>query len=149
MHLYRGYTLIEMVLVLTIMSIIGAVALLKMPSSSTYYVQNFANSLRQDLNLTRILSITTNQRYQIVFGSNSYQITNAAGQPIVHPQNGILPIPYPQGMSVSPATTVIFDSLGAPYTSTGALINSQTINLIQNSTTIETIIVTAGTGLIQ
>ncbi len=149
MHLYRGYTLIEMVLVLTIMSIIGAVVLLQMPSSSTYYLQNFANSLRQDLNLTRILSITTNQRYQIVFGSNSYQITNATGQPIVHPQNGTLPITYPSGMGVSPTTTLIFDSLGAPYTSAGALTESLTLNLIQNATTLETITITAGTGLIQ
>ena len=145
----HGFTLIEVVILLTVISILLVSMLVRMPSVNLYKAYNFANTLLYDLNLTKILSMSQNQRYRIVISASSYQIQDQNGVPVVHPETTSSVINYPTGVSVTPTTTIIFDSLGQPYDATNTAFTTTTTLTVASSSTNQVISISPQTGFIQ
>jgi prepilin-type N-terminal cleavage/methylation domain-containing protein len=70
-----GFTLIELVLVLAIAAICFAIAMPDIATfSSAYKLRAAAREVATDLQLTRLLAVKENKTFQVIFGSNSYQV---------------------------------------------------------------------------
>lgn len=145
----RGFTLIQFIIVLTIMSIMAAIGIIRMPSVNLFRANTFASTLAHDLALTKTLSMSENQRYRIVIGASSYQIQDQTGTAIIHPETRTAAISYPTGVSISPTTTVIFDSLGKPYNGSSIALTSTLTLTVTSSGVSQTVSITPQTGFIQ
>ena len=115
----QGFTLIELIILITIMLIVSVTAWVRMPSVNFFQSYSFSNILLHDLNLTKALSMSLNQRYRLVIGSSSYQIQDQNGAAIIHPETNSSLVSYPTGVTITPTTTIMFDSLGQPYNAAG------------------------------
>ena len=146
----QGFTLIELVILLTIMAILGTISVTRMPSFNFYKSYSFSSILAADLNLTKVLSITQNQKYRLVTSASSYQIQDQNGSAFLNPETNNSSTSYPGNVSVSPLTTIVFDSLGQPYNAAGTTPLSATLNLsVSASETSQIISITPQTGFIQ
>lgn len=142
MNKQDGFTLIELIIMITLLGILSVGVMIMMPSQQRLEADGFASVFLQDLRLTQVLSMSENNSYQLVVGANSYQIFLADGvTPFNHPQTSTSPIVYPSGVTVTPANTVIFDAMGSPA--------SPASFSVAGGGSSTTITVTAQTGLIQ
>jgi len=145
----RGFTMIETIIVLVLVSIMAAVVMAALPSVYVFQAQGSASQLRADLNLTKSLSMGKNQDYRIVIGTSSYQIQNQSGTPIVHPGTNPSAILYPTGVTITPTGTIIFNSMGAPFNGSGvALTSVLTLTATQKGIT-HTVNIYPQTGLVE
>jgi len=146
----NGFTLIQTIMVLIVIALIlGIFATFAVPPQSALLAETFSASLLQDMRFTQILSMSQNQRYRLVTSASSYQIQNASGTAIVNPATNTTSISYPTGVTVSPATTTIFDSIGHPYDASNVALSSSRVFTVSAATASKTFTVTAQTGLIQ
>ena len=150
----KGFTLIELIMVMVILSIVAAVASMRMPGDGIN-VSAQAEQLASDIRYTQSLAMSRGQRFQINFTASTYQIRNAAGDPQVHPGTG-------QTAAVGLDSTVLsgynppltgnilaFNSLGVPYTdATTALAGLATLTLTSGGEAI-TVRVAPQTGRVQ
>ena len=148
----NGVTLIELVMVIVLIGIIAAFVMPMLGNITTTEAGSFTDKLRADMRYAQDLAMTQSQRVQVNFTANSYSIT-IAGNPIVDPSNGRN---YPvtlgtgeyAGISLSNTfggSIVIFDSLGGPYDSNGALTANQSVTVAPVG---HTITVTMQTGAV-
>ena len=146
----QGFTLIELVVLLVILSILSTIVGVRLSSLHSFNSYSFATILQSDLNLTRALSIAKNQRYRLVIGGTSYQIQDQNGAIFLNPETNTNTVTYPSGTTVSPSTTIVFDSLGQPYNAAGTTPLSDPLNITITSTQLSQVMsVTPQTGLIQ
>lgn len=145
----RGLTIIELIIVILLLSVLVVIGTMVLPSVSLYQSKNIADNFIYDLNLTRVLSLCTNQRYRLAIGASSYQIQNQNGVGITHPETGNQAINYPAGTTISPVTTIIFDALGAPYDSNNQALTANQVFTITSSGATQTVTITPQTGWIQ
>lgn len=145
----KGFSLIELLVVIMIWSILAIIAIVRVPNVKTLQSQDVADSLLFDLSLTRIIAMSTNQPYKIVVSTNSYQITDVAGNPITHPQTLTQAFNYPAGTTISPSATLQFDSMGTPYDGAGNALSSAFSWVVTTSSASRTITVSAETGFVQ
>jgi MSHA pilin protein MshC len=115
---------------------------------NAYSADGFANVLLQDLNYTKVLSMSGNQRYKLVISGSSYQIQNEVGTPQLNYETGGTTVPFTDGVTVTPTGTIDFDSLGRPYQS-GSPIGSAVVFTVSASGESTTVSVTPQTGLVQ
>lgn len=135
--------LIAVILIMTTMVAI------RMPSVDFYKSHNFASVLAADLRLTKALSMSQNQRYRLVIGAGSYQIQDQNSTAILNPETNAVGVTYPTGVTITPNTTIIFDSLGRPYNAAGTALTS-TLNLTVTSAGVTQVLsITPQTGFIQ
>jgi prepilin-type N-terminal cleavage/methylation domain-containing protein len=149
----RGFTLMEMMITIVIMLILTIIIRPRMPSVDFYKAYSFSQAILYDINLTKVFSMSQNQRYRLVIGSSSYQIQDQNGTPISPPETLNTVMQYPTGVTVTPAnTTIIFDSLGQPYDGNTignpALTTPLTLT-VSSSGINKTISITPQTGFIQ
>lgn len=145
----RGFTLIEAIVLIVILSILLTIGSVRMPSTDLFKTQSFSSILLSDLRLTQALSMSQNQRYRLVVTASSYQIQDENGVAILHPETNNSAITYPTGVSISPSTTLVFDSLGKPYNNSGTALSS-TLNFTISSTGANQIVsVSPETGFVQ
>lgn len=146
----RGFTLMELVILIAIMSIISLMTMVRLPSLEFFKSYGFSRVLISDINLTKVLSMTQNQRYRIVFGASSYQIQDQNGVAFLNPETNNATVNYPAGFTVSPTTTLVFDSLGQPYNAAGTTPLTTQFNLTVSSRGVTSMIsITPQTGLLQ
>jgi len=148
-----GFTLLELVFVLILMSILSVGIYLKWPGS-IINLGGQAYQLADDLRYTQTLSMTTGQRYRLVKTSaNTYQIVNFAGTAIKLAM-GNTSVTLNSGITFGtltnlPNSLVEFDGLGGPYTTATvpgtALTSIATIPLTAGSDTV-TVNITPETG---
>ena len=70
-----GFTVIELIVVLAIVAICLAIAMPDIATfSSGYKLRAVAREVATDLQLTRLLAVKENKTFQVIFGSNSYQV---------------------------------------------------------------------------
>ena len=70
-----GFTLVELIVVMAIVTICLAIAIPDIATlSSGYRLKEAAREVATDLQLTRLLAVKENKTFQVVFGSNSYQV---------------------------------------------------------------------------
>ncbi len=149
----QGFTLIEMVTVLIVISIIGVTAMLRWPAQGINLGAQ-ANQLANDIRYTQSLAMTNGMRYYLVRQtSTTYQIMNSAGTPVTLAM-GNTTMTLNSGITFGtltnlPNNLIAFDGKGTPYITASspgtALAATATIPLVSGSNTI-TISILAGTG---
>lgn len=149
----NGFTVLELVLVILI---IGVIAVTTVPNwtATQQGIEYEARRLLGDLRYTQAMSMTTGQRYRLVItSSNSYQILNPSGSPVMLPTGGtslILSNNITFGSLTNlPNSLVAYDSNGIPYVDTAspgtALSSTAVIPLVSGSAT-RNVSITPDTG---
>lgn len=150
----KGFTLIELIMVMVVLSVLAALASMRMPGDGIN-VGAQAEQLASDIRYTQSMAMSRGQRFRVNFTSSTYQITNDAGVAQVHPGTG-------QTAAVALGSAVLsgynppltnsylaFNSLGVPYTDTTiALAALATLTLTSGGEAI-TVRVAPQTGRVQ
>ena len=139
----KGFTLIEIIIVVTILAIAAMTTIPMMSSAASVQIRAASNIIAADLEYARSMAISRGQEYSIVFdpGAESYCIKDQGGTVIEHPvKKGF---DYEINFSTDgrldkvgidnttlPANSVTFDPLGSPD-------NGGTIALIAGSSTVD------------
>jgi len=144
----RGFTLIELVMVLGIMGILSVAAVVSMQTPSSAHLGAAAAQVKSDVEYAKQNAVMTGQTSGVNFTANGsytvYQGTTAT--PLKSPmsqQNIIttLSTTYPN-ITISTNYVVEFNGFGAPTTGGGGSVQ------ITNGSATKTISVTANTGLV-
>ncbi len=123
----RGFTLIEIIVVIMIISIAAAMVVPMMSSADDIQLRSAANKLAADLEYAKSMAISRGQDYTVSFdeSADSYQIEDSSGAVITHPVRKGDYIEQFGGTSrlsnvtisdadFNGADLVIFESIGSP-----------------------------------
>lgn len=140
----RGYSLIELVLVILLISIIAATAISLFPGKAVELGAQ-AQQLAGDIRYVQSLSMTRGARHSIVLQANGYSIANASGA-VAHP-GGSASITL-RGITLTfPSASYAFDGKGVPYAGSTALATDATITLTDTaSSQTRSVVITQQTG---
>jgi len=120
----RGFTLLELVIILGILAIISVYVFSSLPNT-TLSLSGQAQQLANDIRYTQSLAMTKGQRYRWVKkSSTTYQIQNNSGTPIILSQ-GNTTVTFGTGITFGtltnlPNNLVNFDGRGTPYSDTAS-----------------------------
>lgn len=152
MEKQKGFTLVEFLIVIVLISIIAVIAVPQWTTSSNLDAQT--QQLLSDLRYTQMLAITHGQRFRLnLVLPNSYGITNLAGTAVPNPSTGTNTITLTSGVTITglsnlPNNLIAFDERGIPYSDSAAttpLAANATITLSGNGMT-RSIVITQQTG---
>ena len=141
----RGFTLVELLIVIAIISIAALTAIPMMSSAASMQIRSAANMLTADLEYAKSMAISRAQNFSVVFdaSADSYRIEDQYGNVLPHPvkkgfnyvidfQNDgrlkkvdIISVDFDPGSD----NTITFDYLGSPYSGTTSPLNSGVISL--------------------
>ncbi len=156
-----GFTLIEVLIVLVIISIAAMAAIPMMSSAGSIQIRSAASMVAADLAYAKGIAISRQQNYTVVFdvSNETYQIEDAAGDVIGHPvKTGFdYVVDFSSdsrfsrvdisGANFDDTSSIEFDYLGSPYNGSGGAMNSGVITLEAGEATM-TVTVEAVTGYI-
>jgi len=158
-----GFTLVELIIVIVIISIAALTAIPMMSSAASVQIRSAANMLTADLEYAKSMSISRGQNYSVVFDKNteSYWIEDQDDNVIPHPvkkgfgyvidfqNDGRLDKVDIVDADFDGSSEVKFDYLGSPYNggSPPTPLNSGVVSLQAGKTT-TTVRVEAVTGFI-
>ncbi len=156
-----GFTLVELIIVIVIISIAALTAIPMMSSAAGVQIRSAANMLTADLEYAKSMSISRGQNYSVVFDKDaeSYRIEDQDGNVIPHPvkkgfgyvidfqSDGRLNKVDIVDVDFDATSEVKFDYLGSPYNGNSTPLNSGVISLQAGGTT-TTVTVEAVTGFI-
>lgn len=151
----RGFTLIELAIVIIVIAIIGVVSFMKW-TGTDINVGGQAKQLASDISYTQSLAMTKGVRYYLIItGTNTYQIRNASGSAQTLAM-GNTTVTLNTGITFGsltnlPNSLIAFDGKGAPYTTASSpgttLSGTATIPLITSSST-RTVSIAPTTGYV-
>lgn len=83
----RGFTLIEILIVIVILAIAAMTAIPMMGSAASVQIRSAANMIAADLEYAKSLAISKGQNFSMIFdeGAESYRIADQDGNTISHP----------------------------------------------------------------
>ena|SRR3990167_3948981 len=147
-----GFSLIELIIVLTLMMIVGSVAYMAWPNDD-FNVSAQAESLASDIRYAQSLSTAKNERYRVDFTNPSqYQILDSTGTAIVIPAVNATTVTFPTGITqTSVINYLVFDTHGTPYSSTtsngsGTVLTGNLIIVVSGTLGTKQILVESETG---
>lgn len=159
----RGFTLIELMVVIVILGFAAAIAVPMMSSATSFQIRSASNKIAADLEYAKSMAISQGQNHSVVFdtANESYEIQDSTGTVIEDPvrptRNYAVDFANSSRLgSVDIATalfdgtaTVTFDYLGSPFngTSPPSALNDGTI-VLQAGSYQKTITVEPVTGFI-
>ncbi len=166
-RLRRGFTLVEVIIVVVIISIAAMMAVPMFSSAGSMQIGSAANIIAADLEYAKSMAITRGQNYSVVFDATaeSYKIVDQNGNVVSHPvkQGFEYIVDFKNDSRLSKvdissaqfqpntANTITFDYLGSPYSgavaSSGYELNSGSIAISADGAT-TTITVEPVTGYI-
>ena len=129
----KGFTLIELVMILVLVGILAVFVAPKLPNITSSRAISFSDKLRADIRYAQNLAMTRNRRTRVILTNTSYAITQdssgasncgsfaAVGDPA---EGGGLSVALDTGdyagikLTVSAMTCLEYDSLGRPYNCT-------------------------------
>jgi prepilin-type N-terminal cleavage/methylation domain-containing protein len=145
---FTGFTLVELLIVVAIISIAALTAIPMMSSAASMQIRSAANMLTADLEYAKSMAISRAQIYSVVFdaGADSYRIEDQSGNVLPHPvkkgfdyeidfqNDGRLNKVDIVSVDFDTTSKVTFDYLGSPYNGTPGPLNNGVINLQAGST---------------
>ena len=157
----RGFTLVELLIVIAIISIAALTAIPMMSSAASMQIRSAANMLAADLEYAKSMAISRAQNFSVVFdvSADSYQIEDQYGNVLPHPVkkgfNYVVDFQNDGRLNKVDIISVDFDStsevkydyLGSPYNGSGTPLNSGVVSLQAGGTT-TTVTVEPVTGFI-
>lgn len=87
-HQRRAFTILELVLTLLLMAATAAVAMQLHFSRPVVTLQRAAELLAEDLSIARHLAAAHEFHVHVHFDDTGYRVTDAAGEPLIHPRTG-------------------------------------------------------------
>ncbi len=122
---HAGYTIVELVLVLVIIAILGALAGPRFFDNSAFDERGYLDELASSLRYAQKVAVASGCRVRAEITSSSYALTQQAPQAgHCDPADASFPLPVllstgqtmsgsaPSGVSTSPAITIVYDALG-------------------------------------
>lgn len=111
-----GFTLLELVLTLLLVSVLAAAAVASWPGPAIN-LHAEAGRLADDIRYAQSLAMTRTPRYRINFAGDRYWLSTRDGATVVaHPVAGKAAVPLSAGMNLSaPFPFLVFDDAGVPY----------------------------------
>lgn len=84
---FRGFTLIELIIVIVIISIAALTAIPMMSSAAGMQIRSAANMITADLEYAKSMAISRAQNFSVIFdaGAESYRIEDQYGNVLPHP----------------------------------------------------------------
>ena len=147
---YKGFTLIEIMIIVVILSIAMVVAVPMFSGAASFQLESATSMIAADLEYAKSLAITRQQQYGILFdtASDSYRLVDQDGNVITNP---VTTKPYIvdfrnegrlKNVDLAQAdfdgtATIRFDYLGSPYNGNDTAMNSGTIRLQVSSGAVE------------
>ncbi|QMT61232.1 hypothetical protein [Legionella sp. PC997] len=133
MHRTSGFTLIELIVMILIITLVALFFGIKTPSVSLYSLSSITEQLKRDIRYTQTLATSLNTDYSIILSTNSYTISP-------NPPNGAYSVSMPTGITLS-SVSITFDSMGAPA-------SAATITITASGVGTNTLTVSAETGFV-
>ena len=156
----RGFTLLEILVVVVILAIAAAMAVPMLSAGGATKLQAAAEMVAADLEYAKSMAISRGGRYRVTFdvAGNAYQVEDPNGAVIDHPITKGSPYVVDfdggrlSGVEIASAdfdgtAGVQFDSLGSPYRATEEALDSGVLTLRIGDRT-ETVHVEPVTGMI-
>ena len=157
----KGFTLVEIIIVVVILSIVSLLAIPMVTSASSYQLKSAATSLAADLEHVKSMAVSRQQSYKVIFdsSSDSYEVRDSVDNVVSHStkSGGSFSVTYDSnsGMDAVDITSADFDSeevlvfnyLGAPYNNGGTAMVSGSVTLESDGATM-TVSVEPVTGYI-
>jgi MSHA pilin protein MshC len=148
----RGFTMIEVVVVLLVIGVLSAFAMSKYSSTATYSLKSQTEVIKNHLRYAQTRAMNSNDYWGINFAGSSYTFFSSTNPstPVMLPgeDSSVATIPY--GITTTTGI-VVFDTWGKPYTdAAGASIQTGNRNIIVSLTgePSETITITENTGFV-
>jgi prepilin-type N-terminal cleavage/methylation domain-containing protein len=129
----KGFTTIELIVVMIILGIMAAYAFTKAPSTASYFLSSTTEQLRRNIRYTQTLAMSLNASYTLSISAGSYSISPS-------PPGGAVNVTMPTGITLTPAT-VSFDTMGS-------IPSSVTITVSASNGNSNTLTVLAETGFV-
>lgn len=157
-HEIKGFTLLELLMMVSILSILSISINYLFTSMTFFQTKTTADIIRSALYDTKTLAFANNQMMRIVFSEQTYHIEDQSGNSVLSPMTATASVTLPNHATITSPPTIGFDALGQPYsyatvaqvltptliTSTYAL---SVVSADQNQTVV--IQITPQTGVIQ
>lgn len=157
----RGFTLVELIIVIAIISIAALTAIPMMSSAASMQIKSAANMVAADLEYAKSMAISRAQNFSVVFdvAADSYRIEDQYGNVLQHPvkkgfnyvidfqNDGRLNKVDIISVDFDTTSEVKFDYLGSPYNGGNTALNSGIITLQAGGTT-TTVTVEPVTGFV-
>ena len=159
----RGFTLIEVILVVFIIGIAAAVVVPTMSSGASMQLRAAANMVAADLEYAKSMAISRGQAYTVDFSPSTeryWVLDGPSGNVVPHPvkkgfdymvdfpNEGRLSQVQVVSTNLGTYNKVTFDYLGSPYNSSGAPLNSPGTIILQAGGITKTVTIEAVTGFI-
>jgi general secretion pathway protein H len=128
----RGYTLVEMLIVLVLLGLASAVVIPQIGSTDVLRVQAAVRTLVADINFVQSDALARQEARAIVFDAAAevYTVVEVPGSTVDPPNNTMYTVDFKNAMKFHSARiesasfdntpTLIFDELGGPITTPGA-----------------------------
>jgi len=113
----QGFSLVELVTVLSLLAVLAAVAINRWPGSGINLAAQ-AEQLAADIRYAQALAMNRGQRYRINFAADRYWLSDISGATALpNPVNGSNSVMLNGGITLSASDSfLVFDGNGAPYT---------------------------------
>lgn len=131
----RGFTLIELIMVMVVVGILGAIAYSKFFSRSVFEERGFFEETMQATRYAQKQAIAWGCDVQIAYTTAAYTLTRRVTSCtsggftglVTHPvRAGSYTGTVPNNVTLGPATTLHFDRIGRPRNSAGVLLSTNT-----------------------
>jgi len=146
----RGYTTLQLVMVIVLLGLMAAVTLVRFPSYTTIQTEGLWGVFINDLRYTAMLAISENACYYMVIGTTSYSIFDPGGNDIT-PSDETAVNPYTSG-AITTTGTIGFNGRGQPFsnsTCTTTLSANRTFAVNTGAPNTRTITIYPYTGYIE
>lgn len=135
MHRAKGFTVIEIIAIMMVVSIIAVFAVINYPSNAAFNQSALTEQLKRDIHYTQTLAMSLNTNYTISTSANNYFISPT-------PPEGAVSVNMPSGVTLS-VSSITFDYMGNP-------LNASPVNITITATGVgsNTLTVVPETGFV-